>query len=106
MIILLISIEITIQICYNISIIIERSLKATVSQAIDTINELKDDDEINNSDDDGFLYNGAGKKIAQIENYKKKSFKYDYIEEDENDENAYYAYDENNKKIGKVRWLK
>lgn len=78
----------------------------TVSQAIDTINELKDDNEISNCDDDGFLYNGAGKKIAQIENYKKKSLTYDYIEEDENDESIYYAYDENNKKIGKVTWLK
>ena len=75
----------------------------TVSQAIDTINELKDDNEISNCDDDGFLYNGAGKKIAQIENYKNKSLTYDYIEEDEN---TYYAYDENNKKIGKVTWLK
>lgn len=76
----------------------------TMIESTETIQELANDDDISNCDDDGFLYNGAGKKIAQIENYKNKSLKYDYIAEDE--ENVYYAYDANKKVIGKVIWIK
>ena len=76
-----------------------------VSQAIDSINEAKDKKEIHNCDNDGFLYNEVGKKIAQIENYKKAFLKYDHIEEDEDAKN-HYAYDKNNKKIGEVIWFK
>ncbi len=44
------------------------------------------------------------KKIAQIEDYKTNSLKYNSIKKD--DDGIFYAYDKNNEKIGKVRFIK
>lgn len=76
----------------------------TVSGAIEDIKELEHDYEICSCDQDGILYNGAGKKIAQIEDYKTNSLKYNSIKKD--DDGIFYAYDKNNEKIGKVRFIK
>lgn len=76
----------------------------TVSGAIEDIKELEHDYEIYSCDQDGILYNGAGKKIAQIEDYKTNSLKYNSIKKD--DDGIFYAYDKNNEKIGKVRFIK
>lgn len=76
-------------------------LESTINQILDYV----DEETVTGCDDEGFLYNVAGKKIGQISNYKRNGLIYDYIKEDENDEDVFYAYDKNGKKLGDIVWF-
>lgn len=75
----------------------------TILTVIDDIKDLKDDEDVANCDEQGYLYNGAGKKIGQIENYNSK-LTFECIEYNEQD-NKDYAYDENGTVIGLIKWF-
>ncbi len=78
----------------------------TLEEIVERIIDYADDDVVTGCDDDGFLYNEAGKKIGQISNYKNNKLIYDYVKEDADDEGVFYAYDKNDEKIGNVIWFK
>ena len=65
--------------------------------------ECEDDWDIYNVDENGFLYNRIGKKVAKIEGESSNFIKYSSFKEEETGD---YAYDKDNNKIGKIKWLK
>lgn len=67
------------------------------------ITNCEDDEDITGYDKQGYLYNGSGKKIGQIENYNNK-LAFDYVDYNEQDGKD-YAYDEDDTMIGVVKWF-